>query len=133
MTILMKQLFLILSSILITVGCHVTKTPKTIVSEYLQAIDNFEFEKANVLLAVNPENKVAMDNIKSYAISLSEMKKKELLSKAKGRTYNIIKKESSENVALIIATNNDGPFTSVITFQLVKDNGKWLIKNFKTD
>jgi len=128
----MKQFFLILSNILILVGCHDTKTPKKIVSEYLQAIDNFEFEKANALLVMNPENKIAMDNVKSYAISLSETEKKELISKARGRIYNIIEKESSENEALIIATNNDGSFTSVITFEMVKDNGKWLIKNFKT-
>ena len=128
----MKQLFLILSSIFILVGCHDTETPKKIVSEYLQAIDNFEFEKANALLVVNPENKIAMDNIKSYTTSLSETGKKESINKAKGRIYNIIEKESSENEALIIVTNNDGPFVSAITFKLVKDNGKWLIKNFKT-
>ena len=129
----MKQLFLLFSGILLLIGCNDTKTPKNTVSEYLQAIDNFEFEKATALLLKNPENQKALDNIKRYATSLSETKKQELIAKAKNRIYNIIEKESSENKALIIATNNEGSFTSVITFELIKDEGKWLIKNFKAD
>jgi hypothetical protein len=128
----MKEFFLRLSGILM-LRCLDTKSPKDTVIEYLQAIENLEFEKANALLLANPENKIAMDNIKGYVTSLSDTKKKALVSKAKGRIYNIIEKESSENAALIIATNNEEVFTSVITFELVKDKGKWLIKNFKTD
>jgi hypothetical protein len=124
----MKQLFLMLLSILILAGCDDTKTPKDTVREYLQAIDNFEFEKANALLLANPENKIAMDNMKRYATTLSEAKKKELFSKAKGRIYNILEKESSENEALVIATNNEGAYTVAIAFELVKDKEKWLIK-----
>jgi len=126
----MKQLLLTLSCIFMLTACQKTKGPENTVREYLQAIDNFEYEKADALLVVNPENKAAMDNLRRYTASLNEAKKEEILSKAKHRTYNIIEKESTENEALLIATNNEGEYTLVVKFNLVKSDERWLIKNF---
>ncbi len=129
----MKTFLLTLSCFLILLSCNNTNSPKSTVYEYLVAIDNFEFEKANSLLLQNEENVAAFNNIKNFTNGFSETKKQESIAKSKNRMYNIIEKEVSESEALIIATNNEGSFTSVITFKLVKQKGNWFIKSFVAD
>lgn len=129
----MKTVFLLAMAIFVLNSCNQTKTPKAIVSDYLSAIDNFDFDKAKTLLVPNAENTAALNGIQNYAAGLSEDAKKEQLEMAKKRVYYIIEKEVQENKALIIATVNEGSFTSVVTFELTKENGKWLIEKFKAD
>ncbi len=129
----MKYFFSILTILMALAGCNAGQEPKDIVSTYLKAIDSFDFEKANSLLQQNAENRSALEEIKKYSNTLSESQKQALLSKGKNRIYNIIDKGSTETTASIIATNNEGNFTSVISFELVKENGQWFIKTFKAD
>ena len=129
----MKTLLILLFSILQITGCAVADNPKNVVSQYLKAIDNFQFDKAKSLLIKDPENLKAFDNIRTFSESFNETKKRESILRAKNRVYNIIDKETTKDTALIIATNNEGSFTALITFEMIKQNGKWLIKSFKTD
>ncbi len=108
-------------------------TPANTVQAYLTAIDNFEFEKADALLLKTPENKAALDQVKKFASAFDESKKHAYLIKVQTRQYHIIGKEVTADKAEVIATNNEGTFTVVVTFELVKDSGKWLIKSYSND
>jgi hypothetical protein len=127
----MKKLLLVSICVSLITGCNENKSPKEVVTEFLKSLDNFELEKANSFLQQNEENRVALNNIKKFEERLTDEQKRTMLAKAKNRVYVVTEKEVSDSSALVIASNDQGSHTVVISFELIKDKGKWIIKSFK--
>ena len=130
----MKYISLIVNVILLTImtaSCSGQKSPNAVAKEYLLAIDNLNYEKAEKSLVRNEANLKSLENIKNFGSKMTKAQKDQYVSKQK--YYNFKEENVTTNSAKIIATNNQGDFTVAIEFNLVKVNGKWLIESFRTN
>src|SRR5687768_14403141 len=130
----MKYFSLIVNVILLTImtaNCSGQKSPNAVAKEYLLAIDNLNYEKAEKSLVRNEANLKSLENIKNFGSKMTKAQKDQYVSKQK--YYNFKEENVTTKSAKVIATNNQGEFTVAIEFNLVKVDGKWLIESFRTN
>jgi len=125
----MKNLLLTLSIVCcLSVACKESSSPKEVAKEFLEAIDNANFDKAKHNIILNDENTKAIANIEKFYSQMTKDEKRQYINKTK--EYNFIEQGITDTTATIVATNNQGMATIAVEFNLKKQNSRWLIERF---
>lgn len=123
----MNRLSLLLIFVLLSFSsCKNASGPKQAAKEYLAAIDLLDYEKAKQFIVPSQENITKLENIKNWSDKMTSIEKDNY--KADKKVYNFIEEDVADNSAKVIATNNQGHYTIVIEFEMVKKDGKWLVQ-----
>lgn len=122
----------IICFILVTIAsCSTNNQPKSIVENYLTAINSFNFETAEQLIIPNSENIKAIENIKIFSNKMTKAERESYINNKKVYSYKEI--DVTDYSAKVIVTSTQENFPIYIEFYMIKEKDKWLIAKFSSD